>query len=113
MYLFWVQLQLRLFEVLIYPRPSPCCVFPLCLHVVLCLALQHVGLYVAARGCDDFGEWRFRKTSRQEDAESVGQAVVAMCCASSMRLLVERRRQHNEPKVFVQYRVVLSSVVFS
>ena len=42
--------------------------FPLCLNFDSCLALQHVGFDVAAFDCDDFGEWRFRETLRQEHA---------------------------------------------
>ena len=45
---------------------------------------------VAARDCNDFGEWRFREIPRQEeDEEHVGQAVFVMCCAGFIRLLVD------------------------
>ena len=50
--------------------------------------MQYVGFDVAARVCNDFGEWRFRETFRQEDAEDVGQTMVAMCCVGFIRLLV-------------------------
>ena len=38
--------------------------------------------------CRDYGEWRLRGTSRQENARDFGQAMVAMCGASLIRLLV-------------------------
>ena len=84
--------------------------FPLCLNFVLCLALQYVSFDVAARDCDEFGEWRFRETFRQEGAEYVGQAMVAMCCVGFIRLLVSGIGYTMSQLFWFQHRVVPSSV---
>ena len=77
--------------------------FPLCPDFDSCLALQYVGFDVAVRTCDDFGEWRFRETLGQEDAYYFGQAVVAMCRASFVRLLVSDLGDTMSPVFYFWY----------
>ena len=84
--------------------------FPLCLNFALCLDLQYVGFEAATRDCGDFGEWRFRETFGQEDTEDFGQAMVAMCCTSVVRLLMSDVGNTMSPKFCFRYRVVPSSV---
>ena len=72
------------------------------------LATRRFG--VAVLTCDDFGEWRFRETLGQEDAEVVGQGMVAICRASFIRLLVSDFGDTMSPTFCFQCRVVPSSV---